>query len=360
MKHLEKICEEVATIALTQYETHKYHYHFTLWGICYHWPEKKSEWESIIPALFEHAKENNQQIIKPHFLMPRSKDPVSHYTLLAMRNHSAIVSSFMSVSQYSQKEILQEILEDRKLLAEAANSYIISSPQMPRHDFFDFLLNEGNDLQNLQEILKFSSRSKPEGFCDKSKYAPLLERLFFRFDQSKDLFKECSYLLESSLFKTLQETHERAVQTKKITLNPELTAVHRSYASRLQEQPSLPSQPSPVLSPRSVFGKIRVKTKRESTEGFIDWEEYSRQQLGTVAFDPNSVLRQQLVNLILQEMLPLYRDSHENIYALLDERMKEANEEESKALNRVRQLFQYMDTFDNAKSIHHEMNVRRK
>ena len=40
MKHLEKICEEVATIALTQYETHKYHYHFTLWGICYHWPKK--------------------------------------------------------------------------------------------------------------------------------------------------------------------------------------------------------------------------------------------------------------------------------------------------------------------------------
>ncbi len=343
MENLKQACEDVAIVALDNYDTHKYDSSFTLWGICYHWPAKTPEWKGVIPALFKHAQREGENIIKPSFLIPHSSNPISHYSLLAMRNPSPLVSSFFSCLEREDSS-LQDILLDRRLLSEAATSYVETSPILPvRTDFFDFLQNTTTSEHT------------------QKKYLPLLERLFFRFESSTNLFKECSHLLPSKQYQALSIVHERALKAKAIEIIPELAIAHHAYAKRLQEQPLLHTPPPLECSPRSIFGKIRVKTA-QGTSGFIDWEAYAKQgaQQHKTSFDPNEVLRQQLVNLIIKETLPIYTSSPEQAYRLLEERARKTGDEERKALNRVRKLFQYMESFDNDNTIHHTINIGRK
>ncbi|MBM3232619.1 hypothetical protein FJZ18_00425 [Candidatus Pacearchaeota archaeon] len=334
-------CEEVASTILANYESCKYRPEFTLWGVCYNWSNKGDRWEDIIPSLFDQARANEESVLKPNFLIPKSSNPINYYSMLSMRNSPLVGRLFLSnLVQCPDTSSLREIILDRTLLREAANEYLVELQRGPGLDFFEYMMKGTDNRQG--------------------RFSPLLERLLFRFEQSTDLLSELEPLLDSELYKNLEESHRRSLKSKEVIIDPDLKAVRDCYAERIQAQPELPKSQNDALSLKSVFGKIRVKTSTIGS-GFIDWESFANMRsAGRVLFNPNAVLRQQLVNLVLNEMLPVYAISPGQAYELISLKYNSAGEEERKALNIACQLFQSMESFQNDSRIHHTINVGRK
>jgi hypothetical protein len=270
-----------------------------------------------------------------------------------MRNPIVIADAFTDLLEDTGR--VEEIIKDTRLLDEAVKTYtqLVSQKALPEHvDFFGFLMHYKAE-EGFQET------DKPAG-----QFSSLLERLVIRFENSQDIFADIRRIISEPDSLALAQAHYSVLETKKPKLDQDLVRARDKYRLRADKVPRPDLETvTQTLSPRNVFGKRRVKVGSGSNGSYLDLELYAERmrQRGPIRLDPNAIIEQQLVDLVIQSHLEEYNaDPSGTIAKLKSLAVESETKAEQKALNKVAELLGYVQTFDQCDTIRHKMVITRR
>lgn len=358
MELVEKF-QEAASILIDNYSSLKYHQRFTLWGVCYFWDGEKASFserptdlfDKVIPAIFEAAKKTERRIHRPSLYIPKSRSVSDHYSLLCARNQSLVSHIFTEIAGQDFSNA-KPIVKDSLLLTEAAETFVKLKNEcvIPETaDFFDFLAG-----YNLNRTYSEDSVS--------GQYLGLLERLAVRFESHEEVFPALSHIIHEQLYKDLSEQHYASLKASEPKPNKDLAEAHRKYSEKTNKtSPPLPQRIN-SNTPSSVLGNRLVRTGVNS-DNLVDWKAYAERmaQRGKINFNPEAIIQQQLLNMVISYYIPRYKTSPDAALLEIKEKIKEAtNPEEAKALNTALKLLEQTKLFDTCDTINHSMVVNRR
>lgn len=341
--------EEITDTLGGHFEALKYHPLFTLWGISYYWDIVTSSFmneprqTTLVGNVLAKARSLGHHIVKPRIYVPKARDEFVNQSLLCIRNLDSVAEAFAAMTgRYD----LEERVNDAQLLREAAGAYIAEAGKLPETvDFFDFLAHyrQGED---------FKSDGVPSG-----QYVPLLERLMIRFELSENVMLDIKRVVGDELYSALHQQHAKALEARKPKVSDDLRKVYRQYADSKDDGSYMPT---PKLSPKRCFGKRRVRVGCGSDGGYIDLEQLAQslRHRGQVNLDPSALLRQKVLNRLLDYYTPLYRDDPQGVLDGLQERIRTTtNPEEVYALRGVHSILEKAMLYKQSNMINHTMVV---
>lgn len=350
---LQDLIKETGEILERKYSELKLDPRFTIWGVSYFWNKNTnsfqetpvdSESKQIIPYLFDQALSKRQLIVRPRNLAPKSRDEVSHYLKLSLRNWDLITREFLN--ELSPSEALRNIVSDKTTLDSIAREYIdtVKSKKIPETvDFYDF-------------CLYFDGEDAKENRTPNGKYRHILERIVLRFEE-EDPLVNLPTLIDPEIYREVLSLTRAAAESKRPRIDPNLINACNQYVDD-----TVPEEPGPITGIGYLLGRRRVKLGNNS-HTFTDWEEYARQRSAAtrINIDPVKMREVQLVNAIFAQFEHLYREDPNKAIAELNKRAQEsANPAEQKALNTTARLLQLTFCFKNANYFNKKMIISRR
>ena len=265
---LKDQAKDLGQILMDNFDEHRNNPLFTLWGCSFYWnssgflDQARSTYKTFIPSLFELAQEREMNATLR--TIPRRSGIAFQYNAHCLSNRDLVERLMLElINDNELSDKVQEIISDKRLIVEAASTYVSLHEQgtfAEDIDFISFLLryNPKDEFINME--------SNEFGGI----YIPLAERLLYRFEKKAE---DSIFAIDHPKVKEAEELHQKAVYGRQY-LDPEL---QKMYDEAKRNEPSNSSSEVPDDSDIKVtklyfpgFRRVRIKSNTSN----LDWEKF--------------------------------------------------------------------------------------
>lgn len=268
-KNLQQQAAEIGDILTKNYDFYRYDERFTLWGISFYWnidnflSVPHSSFAEFFPALLEHAVSSGLRVKEPECSISKRRSVYHHYRNICLSNRDLVEQCMEQLLPPELHHLSTDIINDSRLLREAATTYVEKRERKSFSDNVDFIsfLLRYNPAETTVDL---------DGKDFHGIYLPLAERLLYRYGEKaeSELFKDQNEVVQKAAV-----FHHQAIYSGQ-NVDPTLQQWFDDIG--LSNDDSSKNQPLDKILSIHLPGPYRVRKSHGSND--INWEEVERQR----------------------------------------------------------------------------------